>query len=115
MGGCTVGGLIGDASILKRLFAGEMYANNKTLLKKTGHLGFSRNHYRGTIFRITEVSRNDEGVMADFTTLSADRKKEAIYMLLTRHEVGARHDPTGSHSLKAKQIKWPIIKHVKVK
>ena len=103
----------GDTRTLKRLFAGEMYAKNKTLLEQNaGYPDFLRTHYQDAIFTITEMTPYAEGVMAGFTVLLTNGSKQTIHMLLAKRAADTHQNPTGSHSLKAKPKKWFIIKQV---
>jgi hypothetical protein len=106
----------GDIITLKRLFAGEMYAKNKTLLEKNaGYPGFLKNHYRGAIFKVTEISPDGEGFMAGFTALFADGSKKTTHLQLERRTANVQQNPTGSGSLEAELKSWFIIKQVEVR
>jgi len=77
----------GDTGTLKRLFDGEMYTNNKTLLEQNmEYPDFLRNYYQGAIFTITEITPNGEGVMAGFTVLFTNGSEQTIHMLLTKKD-----------------------------
>ena len=88
----------GNTGTLKRLFAGEMYAKNKTLLEQNAEYpDFLRNYYQGAIFTITEITPSGDDVLAGFTVLSANGRMQTIHMLLTKQD-----EPK----------KWFIIKQV---
>lgn len=104
----------GDTETLKRLFAGEMYANNKTLLEKnTGYPDFLRNHYQDAIFTVTEISRNGDEITASFTIYFADGREKIVNMLFEKHSADALHNASSPGLSENEPTRWFIVKQIK--
>ena len=103
----------GDVGSLKRLFAEEMYAKNKILLEKNaGYSDFLRNYYRETIFKVTEISPDNDGLMASFIALFPDGSKKTTHLLLAQRALETQQKHTVPNLLEARSKGWFIIKQI---
>lgn len=100
----------GDIARLQRLFAGEMYARNKTLLEKnTGYSDFLINHYSNVKFEITAISPQREGMLATFTAFFPDGSYKTTDLLFVQRTADIGHKQSLSEPA---LVNWVIIRQV---
>ena len=103
----------GDIKTLKHLFAGEMHARNKTLLEQNaGYPQFLRDLYQGALFEIKEISPDDKGYIASFTTFFSNGSKSITHLIFAPRARDAQPEYLEPSSLDVGPNGWVIIQQI---